>query len=160
MDRNSDDATTFTKPTTDFTDDDLVDNIMGHFDVDFDTLCVHVAERKHEELKAEGKHPHHQLTKRTVNPVVAPPGDVQRLLGNKVKTIGGTPYEVKHAGTTPTPMDVDIDGIFYSVKMADCVYHVSTNNHSEATGALVDQGAKGGIAGNNCRVIEVNDQPH
>jgi hypothetical protein len=63
MDRNSDDATTFTELTTDSTDDDLVDNIMGQFDVHFDTLCVHVAERKHEELKAEGKHPHHQPTK-------------------------------------------------------------------------------------------------
>jgi hypothetical protein len=132
MDRNSDDATTFTEPTTDSTDDDLVNNIMGQFEVDFDTLCVHVAERKHKELKAEGKHPHHQPTKRTANPVVAPPGDVRRLLGDKVKTIGGTPYEVKRAGTTPTPTDVDIDGIVYSVKMADCVYRVSTNNHSEA----------------------------
>ncbi len=83
-----------------------------------------------------------------------------RLLGNKVKTIGGTPYEVKRAGTNPTPTDVDIDGIVYLVKMADCVYRVSTNNHSEATGALVDQGANGGIAGNDCRVIEVNNQPH
>jgi hypothetical protein len=138
MDRNSDDATTFTEQTTDSTDDDLIDNIMGQFDVDFDTLCVHVAERKHEELKAEGKHPHHQPTKRTANHVVAPPGDVRRLLGDKVKTIGGTPYEVKRAGTNPTPTDVDIDGIVYSVKMADCVYRVSTNNHSEATGALVD----------------------
>jgi hypothetical protein len=36
---------------------------MGQFDVDFDTLCVHVAERKQEELKAEGKHPHHRPTK-------------------------------------------------------------------------------------------------
>jgi hypothetical protein len=73
-----------------------------------------------------------------VNPVVAPPGDVWCLLGDKVKTIGGTPYEVKCAGTTPAPTDVDIDGIIYSVKMADCVYRVSTNNHSEATGALID----------------------
>jgi hypothetical protein len=63
MDRNSDDATTFTEQTTDSTNDDLVDNIMGQFDVSFDTLCVHVAERKHEELKAEGKHPHYQPTK-------------------------------------------------------------------------------------------------
>jgi hypothetical protein len=94
------------------------------------------------------------------NPVVAPPGDVRCLLGNKVKTIGGTPYKVKRAGTTPTPSDVDIDGVIYSVKMADCVYRVSTNNHSEVTGALIDQGANGGIAGNDCRVIEVNDQPH
>jgi hypothetical protein len=160
MDRHSDDATTFTEPTTDSTDDDLVNTIMGQFDVDFDTLCIHVAERKHEELKAEGKHPHHQPTKRTENPVVAPPGDVRCLLGNKVKTIGGTPYEVKHAGTTPAPTDVDIDCIVYSVKMADCVYCVSTNNHSEATGALVDRGANGGIAGNDCRVIEVNNQLH
>jgi hypothetical protein len=153
MDQQSDDATTSTEPMTDSTDDDLVDDIMGRFDVDFDTLCVHVAERKHEELKAEGKHPHHQPTKQTANPVVAPPGDVLRLLGNKVKTIGSTPYEVKRAGTTPAPMDVDIDGVIYSVKMADCVYHVSTNNHSEATGALIGRGANGGIAGNNCQVI-------
>jgi hypothetical protein len=67
---------------------------------------------------------------------------------------------VKHAGTTPTPTDVDIEGVVYSVKMADCVYCVSTNNHSEVTGALIDQGANGGIAGNDCQVIEVNDQPH
>jgi hypothetical protein len=150
MDQQSDDATTSTEPTTDSTDDDLVDDIMGQFDVDFDTLCVHVAERKQEELKAEGKHPHHRPTKRTANPVVAPPGDVRCLLGDKVKTIVGTPYEVKRAGTTPTPTDVDIDGVIYLVKMVDCVYRVSTNNHSEATGALIDQGANGSIAGKDC----------
>jgi hypothetical protein len=160
MEQQSDDATTSTGPTTDTTDDGLVNDIMGQFDVDFDTLCIHVAERKQEELKAEGKHPHHRLMKRTANPVVAPPGDIWRLLGDKVKTISGTPYEVKCAGTTPAPTDVDIDGIIYSVKMADCVYRVSTNNHSEAPGALIDQGANGGIAGNDCQVIEVNDQPH
>jgi hypothetical protein len=150
MEQQSDGATTSTGPMTDTTDDDLVDDIMEQFNVDFDTLCVHVAERKQEELKAEGKHPHHRPTKRTANPVVAPPGDVRRLLGDKVKTIGGTPYEVKCAGTTPAPTDVDIDGIIYSVKMADCVYRVSTNNHSEVTGALIDRGANGSIAGNDC----------
>jgi hypothetical protein len=130
MDQQSDNATTSTEPTSDSTDDDLVDDIMGQFDVDFDTLCIHVAERKQEELKAEGKHPHHRLMKRMANPVVAPPGDVRRLLGDKVKTIGSTPYKVKRAGTSPAPTDVDINGIiFYSVKMADCVYRVSTNNH-------------------------------
>jgi hypothetical protein len=125
IDQQSDDATTSTEPTIDTTDDDLVNDIMGQFDVDFDTLCIHVAERKQEELKAEGKHPHHQPMKRTANPVIAPPGDVRHLLGDKVKTIGGTPYEVKCAGTTPAPTDVDIDGIIYSVKMADCIYRVS-----------------------------------
>jgi hypothetical protein len=150
MDQESDDATTSTEPTTDSTNGDLVDNIMGQFDVDFDTLCIHVAELKQEELKAEGKHPHHRPTKQTANPVVAPPGDVRCLLGDKVKTIRGTPYEVKCAGTTPAPMDVDIDSIIYLVKTADCIYSVSTNNHSEATGALIDQGANGGIAGNDC----------
>jgi hypothetical protein len=75
---------------------------------------------------------------------------VQCLLGNKVKTISGTPYEVKRAGTIPAPTDVDIDGVVYSVKMVDCVYRVSTNNHSEATGALIDRGANEGIAGNDC----------
>jgi hypothetical protein len=38
MDQQSDDATTSTEPTTDSTDDNLVDDIMGQFDVDFDTL--------------------------------------------------------------------------------------------------------------------------
>jgi hypothetical protein len=150
MDQQSDDANTFTEPMTDSTDDDLVNDIMGQFDVDFDTLCVHVGERKQEQLKAEGKHPHHRPTKRTANPVVAPPGDVRHLLRDKVKTIGGTPYEVKRAGTNPAPTDVDINSVIYSVKMADCVYRVSTNNHSEATGALIDRGANGGIAGHDC----------
>jgi hypothetical protein len=63
MDQQSEDATTSTEPTTDSTDDDLVDNIMGQFDVDFDTLCIHVAECKQEELRVEGKHPHHQPAK-------------------------------------------------------------------------------------------------
>jgi hypothetical protein len=58
MDQQSDDATMSTEPMTDSTDDDLVDDIMGQFDDDFDTLCVHVAERKQEELKAGGTHPH------------------------------------------------------------------------------------------------------
>jgi hypothetical protein len=88
--------------------------------------------------------------KQMANPVVAPPGDVRCLLGDKVKTISGTPYEVKCAGTTLAPMDVDIDGIIYSIKMADCIYRVSTNDHSEVTGALIDRGANGGIAGNDC----------
>jgi hypothetical protein len=160
MDQQSDNASTSTESTIDSTDDDLVDDIMGQFDVDFDTLCIHVAEHKHKELKAEGKHPNHRPMKRTANPVVAPPGDVRCLLGDKVRTIGGTPYKVKCAGTTPTPTGVDIDGIVYSVKMADCIYCVSTNNHSEVTGALIDQGANGGIAGNDCQVIEINNQPH
>jgi hypothetical protein len=150
MDQQSDDASTSTKLMTDSTDDDPVNDIMGQFDVDFDTLCIHVAERKQEELKAEGKHPHHRPTKQMPYPVVAPPGDVRHLLGDKVKTIGGTPYEVKCAGTTPAPTDVDINGVVYSVQMADCVYRVSTNNHSEVTGAIIDQGANGGIAGNDC----------
>jgi hypothetical protein len=40
MDQQSDNATTSTEPTTDSTDDNLVDDIMGKFDVDFDTLCA------------------------------------------------------------------------------------------------------------------------
>ena len=160
-DQLSEDNTTATEPTADSTTDDtdLLDGVMDHFDIDFDTLCVHVAERKKEDLKAAGKHPHFQPAKRTAKPTSAPPGDVRRLLSDKVKTIDGTAYEVKRAGTSPAPTDVTIDDVTYSVKMADCVYRVSTNNHSEATGALVDRGANGGIAGSDCRVIEVNDQP-
>jgi hypothetical protein len=57
--QHSDDTTSSTKPMNDSTDDDVVNDIMGQFDVDFDTLCIHVAERKQEELKVEEKHPHH-----------------------------------------------------------------------------------------------------
>jgi hypothetical protein len=72
---------------------------------------------------------------------------VRCLLVDKVKTISGTPYEVKRAGTTPAPTDVDIDGVIYSIKMVDCVYRISTNNHSEATGALIDQVLMGVLQG-------------
>jgi hypothetical protein len=37
MEQQSDDVTTSTGLMTDTTDDDLVDDIMGQFDVDFDT---------------------------------------------------------------------------------------------------------------------------
>jgi hypothetical protein len=63
MDQQSDDATTSTKQMTDSTNDDLVNDIMGQFDVDFDTLCVYVAKHKQDELKVEEKHPHHRPTK-------------------------------------------------------------------------------------------------
>jgi hypothetical protein len=46
MDHQSEDTTTSTKPMTDSTNDDLVNDILGQFDIDFDTLCIHVAERK------------------------------------------------------------------------------------------------------------------
>jgi hypothetical protein len=39
MDQQSDDATTSTELTTDSTDDDLVNDIIGQFDVDFDTFA-------------------------------------------------------------------------------------------------------------------------
>jgi hypothetical protein len=38
MDQQSEAATMSTEPMTDSTDGDLVDDIMGQFDVDFDTL--------------------------------------------------------------------------------------------------------------------------
>ena len=98
----SEDNTAATEPTADSTtnDADLLDGVMDHFDVDFDTLCAHVAERKQEDLKAAGKHPHFQPAKRTANPTAAPPGDVRRLLSDKVKTIDGAACEVKRAGTS------------------------------------------------------------
>jgi hypothetical protein len=41
MEQQSDDVTTSTGLMTDTTDDDLVDDIMGQFDVDFDTHSLH-----------------------------------------------------------------------------------------------------------------------
>jgi hypothetical protein len=38
-------------------------------------------------------------------------------------------------------------------------YHVSSTSHLDMTGALVNQGANGGIAGSDCRNIKVNNQP-
>jgi hypothetical protein len=44
---------------------------------------------------------------------------------------------LKRAGTTPAPMDVDIDGVVCLVKMADSVYPVSANYHSDDKSARV-----------------------
>jgi hypothetical protein len=67
---------------------------------------------------------------------------------------------VKKVQSSPALTDIDLEGITYTVKMADLTtYHVSSTRHLDMTGALVDRGAKGGITGSDCHVIEVNDQP-
>jgi hypothetical protein len=46
------------------------------------------------------------------------------------------------------------------VKTADLnTYRVSSTQHLGVTGVLVDCGANGGIAGCDCHVVKVNDQP-
>jgi hypothetical protein len=74
--------------------------------------------------------------------------------------VGGVPYQVKTAGTDPLPSDFTFDNVTYSVKTADLnTYRVSSTQHLGVTSALVDRGANGGIAGCDCRVVKVNDQP-
>ena len=163
----SDDPTEDTSPTNGSDEVDFIEDILETYDVDFPTLCANVAERKAEESIKSGKHPHHQPTKRIPNGrgSTVPPGDVRRLLADNISkgqdvTIQGVPYTVKKAGTAPAPTDVQLSGVSYSVKMAELTtYCVSSTRHSDKTGALVDRGANGGIAGCDCRVIETNDQP-
>jgi hypothetical protein len=67
---------------------------------------------------------------------------------------------VKKAGSSPAQTDINLEGVTYAVKMEDLTtYRVSSTTHLDMTGALVNQGANGGIAGSDCHVIEVNDQP-
>jgi hypothetical protein len=118
-------------------------------------------------LIASGKHAHFQPSKHTPHPWVtsAPPGDVRRLLADKVSSggdisVNGVPYTVKKVGSSPALTDINLEGVTYAVKMADLTtYHVSSTSHSDMTGALVDWGANGGIAGSDCHIIEVNNQP-
>jgi hypothetical protein len=94
-----------------------------------------------------------------------PPGDVRWVLSDKVSSggdvsVNGVPYTAKKVGSSPAPTDINLEGVTYAVKMADLTtYHVSSTRHLDMTGALVDWGANGGIAGSDCRVIKVNDQP-
>ena len=164
---HADDDTFDTEPTDGSDEVDLIDDVLDQYNVDFATLCANVAERKNSDLVASGKHVHFRPSKRTPNPRVSsvPPGDVRRLLADKVSSgadvkFNGVPYVAKMAGSSPAPTDIDFEGVTYSVKMADLTtYRVSSTSHSDMTGALVDRGANGGIAGEDCRVIEVNDQP-
>jgi hypothetical protein len=74
---------------------------------------------------------------------------------------------VKKADTAPHPVDVVIDGIRYAINMTrisilpstndhppTTTYHVSASRHSDKTGALIDCGANGGIAGVDCHIIK------
>jgi hypothetical protein len=93
------------------------------------------------------------------------PSDVRQVLADKVSSGGdisfnGVPYTAKKVGSSPALMDINLEGITYTVKMVDLTtYHVSSTSHSDMTDAPVDCGAIGGIAGSDCHIIEVNDQP-
>jgi hypothetical protein len=67
---------------------------------------------------------------------------------------------VKKVGSSPAPTDINLEGITYAVKMADLTtYRISSTSHLDMTGALVDRGANGGIAGSDCHIIKINNQP-
>ena len=78
---------------------------------------------------------------------------------------------MKKANSASLPTDIVIKDITYKVSMARVLpasgtpdprvptYHVSTSQLSQKTGALVDQGANGGIASTDCRVVEQDAMP-
>ncbi len=155
-----DGSTLSTDPTEDSADTNLIDDIIDTYDIDFHTLYNNVVECKKPNIRVAGKHPYHQPSMRADNPVLPPPGNVCCLLANKKHTIDGIPYEVKKAGTTPLPTNITFDDVTYLVKMADLTtYCISSTQHLGMTSALVDHGANGGIAGGDCWIVEVNDQP-
>ena len=77
-----------------------------------------------------------------------PPGDVRRLLSDKVSSggdvsVNGVPYTAKKAGSSPAPTDINLKGVTYTVKMANLTtYHVSSTSHLDMTGTLVNRGAQ------------------
>jgi len=68
--------------------------------------------------------------------------------------INGAKYSIKKADSTAQHSDVKIEGVTYSISMALITYHVSASRHSTKLGLLVDRGANGGIAGEDCCVIK------
>jgi hypothetical protein len=160
LNHSADDGMADTEPTDDTDDIDLIDDVLDQYNVDFATLCTNVAEQKNSELIASGKHVHYRLCKCAPNPQVpsVPPGDVRWLLSDKVSSSGdvsinGVPYIAKKVGSShPAPTDINLEGITYTVKVADLTtYCVSSTSHLDMTGALVDRGTNGGITRSDCQ---------
>ncbi len=167
LNHSADDEMTDTETSDDTDDIDLIDDFLDQYNVNLATLYANVAKRKNSELIASGKHVHYQPSKRAPNLRVhsVPPGNVRRLLSDKVSSggdvnVNGVPHTAKKVGSSPALTDINLEGITYAVKMADLTtYHVSSTSHLDVTGTLVDRGANGGIAGSDCCIIKVNDQP-
>jgi hypothetical protein len=70
-----------------------------------------------------------------------PPGDIQRLL---------SPSMAKGSQSGPT-RSVVIDGVTYTANIH--IQYRASSHHHVRSGALVDRGANGGIAGGDVRVI-------
>jgi hypothetical protein len=84
---------------------------------------------------------------------------IRYLLAGGDVSVNGVPNTAKKVGSSPALTDINL-GVTYTVKMVDLTtYCISSTRHLDMTGTLVDQGANGGIAGSDCHVIEVNDQP-
>ena len=87
------------------------------------------------------------------------------------KTFSRGTLPAKKANAALHPSDIIIGGITYTINMTKSspaigmandtlmtTYHVSASQHSDNTGALVDDGANGGITGADHHVTEAMDR--
>ena len=93
------------------------------------------------------------------------------LANNKDIHVNGVKYNVKKANSASLPTDIVTEDITYEVSMArlllaSCTpdpsvptYHVYALQLSWKTGALIDCGTNGCIAGADCRVVEQDAMP-
>jgi hypothetical protein len=59
LNHSADDGMADIEPTDDSDDNDLIDDVLHQFNIDFATLCANVAKQKNSELIASGKHAHY-----------------------------------------------------------------------------------------------------
>jgi len=150
------DTSTVTTATdyTDVSDDTnapdivLIDDVYQTYGGTLDMLYAQTASFSTEANK--DKHHHWKPPKRSSLPV----SDVHCMMADTTDNINRANYSIKKADSTPQHSDVIIEGITYSISMALTTYHVSTSCHSKKSGSLVNHGAHGGIAGDDCHVIE------
>jgi len=91
---------------------------------------------------------------------LSPADPCKMLADNKDITIDGFQHTAKKSSTAPSPSDLNIYacGQICTIKMAETMmYGVSAACCNPHMGALVDRGAYGGVAGEDCRVLETTE---
>jgi len=103
-------------------DIDLIDNVCQTYEVTLDTLYAQTASWHMEANK--DKHQHWKPPKQSSLPV----SDIHSMMADKTDVkINGTKYSVKKVNSTLQHLDVNIEGVTYSISMALATYHVSAS---------------------------------
>lgn len=83
------------------------------------------------------------------------PGDIRRLLSTSSAVRGPSSTLVAATHISPSAGEdiIEIDGTRYRRVNMTRIYQAYNSRFASNSGALIDRGANGGLAGNNCRII-------